>query len=258
MKRSSLLGILAALFIASTTTLHAEEGTLSVAPAAVMLRGNEGQSTTQTMRLTNKSSHVMSFRMVAQDVVIRNGGRVFVDAGELKGSIAATAAFSQELVTVAPGETASVEVTVTIPHEPAARAVVALFHGTNEVKSAGLKVTTSLGTLLTFRLSDNVTAEASPLTVTPPTATANLEAQQHLTNSGSEPFVAKAMLAVVNGGGVLVGKQAIPGRRLLPGEQMNVKTSYGGELPAGHYRAIITYDLETQAPVVSTAEFDVR
>jgi hypothetical protein len=233
-------------------------GSLSVSPAVVMLQGTPGQSTTQTLTIVNSSDQPFAFDMMAKDVVIRDGKRVYVDAGQLASGIAATAVFSRKSVTVAPGERANVTVTVTIPPNPASRAVIALFHGTTRMKSAGMNATASLGTLMTFALSANATATATPLMVKPPTATTNLSISQQLVNSGTEPVLARGVLAIVNQAGVLVAKQALPARRILPGEKFDMSAEYGGELSAGHYRAFVTYDLQNSKSLTSAAEFDVR
>jgi hypothetical protein len=247
-----------ALLCALPAALHAgTTGTISVTPAVVMLRGAAGQSTTQTLTVTNGSSQPFSFEMIANDVVVEHGQRRFSPAGNVAGSIAATAAFSQKTVTLAPGDAKQVDVTVTIPANPAARAIVALFHGTNKFENQGVTMTASVGTLLTFTLSDNVAMDAEPLAVTSPSASANLTIAQQCTNSGREPVVAKGVLAIVNASGTLVGKTVLPSKRLLPGEQTAVRAEYGGDLAPGHYRALVTYDVESKV-VSSSAEFDVR
>jgi len=236
----------------------ATNGSLSVSPAVVMLQGTPGQSTTQTLTIVNGSDQPFAFDMVAKDAVARNGQRVYVDAGELAGSIAATAVFSRKSIIVAPGERTNVTITVTIPPKPASRAIVALFHGTTRMKSAGMNATASLGMLMTFALSDNATATATPLSVRPPSRTANLALSQQLANTGTEPVLARGVLAIVNPAGALVAKQALPARRVLPGENFDMRAEYGGELAAGHYRAFVTYDLQNSKPITSSAEFDVR
>jgi hypothetical protein len=249
--------IMIVLMLASVPAF-ATQGSLSVSPAVVMLQGTPGQSTTQTLTIVNSSDQPFAFDMMAKDAVAREGHRVYVGAGELTGSIAATAVFSRKSVTVAPGERAYVTVTVTIPPNPSSRAIIALFHGTTKMKSAGMNATASLGTLMTFALSGNATATATPLAVKPPTATTNLSVSQQLVNSGTEPVLARGVLAIVNPAGTLVAKQALPARRVLPGETFDVSAEYGGELSAGHYRAFVTYDLQNAKTVTSAAEFDVR
>src|SRR5436305_1872974 len=121
--------ILALLILTVASAAHANaldrNGALSVTPAVIMLRGEPGQSTTQRMLLTNGTSRPFSFELVAQDVVVRSGKRLLVPAGEAPGSIAATAVFSKRSVTVKPGQTAAVDVTVTITTRTTVRAITA-------------------------------------------------------------------------------------------------------------------------------------
>ena len=67
-----------------------------------MLTGQPGQAYRQTLRLTNHTSRELAFRLEAQDVVVDEGRRLFVAAGERSGSIAATAVFSPKEVVIAP------------------------------------------------------------------------------------------------------------------------------------------------------------
>ncbi len=253
MRILSIMTFLLALAMAAV----AGEGSLSISPAVVMLRGAAGQSTRQTMKLTNTSSRPFSFDLKAQDIIVRDGHRVFVDAGQLPGSIAASATFSRKSVTLAPGESVRVDITVTIPAKPASRAVLALFRGTTKLERGSVGATVSLGTLLTFALSDDVLSSTTKLDVHPPTATSNLAVAQELANSGNEPFVATGMLAIVNSRGALVGRTPVPSKRLLPGERTDVRAEYAGDLVPGHYRALMTYQLAATS-VTSSAEFDVR
>jgi hypothetical protein len=245
-------------WLATAPVLRADEGSLSVSPSVVMLRGEAGQSTTQTLTFTNGTSMPLSFEMNAQDAVVRDGKRLFVEAGTLPGSIAATTVFSPKLFTVAPGQAVNIAVTVTIPPKPAVRAIVVMCQGTTKLGRGPLRMTASVGTLMTFALSGGVVAaQASPLDVHPPTASSNFVAAQQLSNSGTEPLVATGMLAILDAAGTLVGKQAIPAWRLLPGERTGMRVEYGGDLPSGHYRALVTYDL-TDKTLTSSAEFNVR
>ncbi|MEA2329496.1 MAG: hypothetical protein QOE68_4455, partial [Thermoanaerobaculia bacterium] len=94
--------VMISLMFASASAF-ATSGSLSVSPAVVMLQGTPGQSTTQTLTIVNSSDQPFAFDMKAEDAVARNGQRVYIKAGELAGSIAATAVFSRQSVTVAPG-----------------------------------------------------------------------------------------------------------------------------------------------------------
>jgi hypothetical protein len=196
--------------------------------------------------------------MKAYDAVVRDGKRLFVEAGSMPGSIAATAAFSPKLFTVLPRQSVLVSLTITIPPLPAVRAIAVMCEGTTKLGTGPMRVSASVGTLLTFAIAGDVlAAAASPLTIQPPTASATLVAEQQLTNSGTEPVVATGMLAIVNAAGSLAGKQDIPLWRLLPGEKKDMRVEYDGLLVPGRYRAMITYDL-TEKTLTTSAEFSVK
>jgi hypothetical protein len=244
--------------LASASALRADDGSLSVSPSVVMLRGEAGQTTTQILTFTNGTSQPLSFEMKAQDAVVRGGKRLFVEAGTLPGSIAATAAFSPKLFTVAARQNFSVDVTVTIPPKPPVRAIAVMFEGTTKLGNGPLKMTASVGTLLTFALAgDVIAASASPLIVQAPTASSNFVAAQQVSNTGTEPMEVTGMLAIVDATGTLVGTQAIPVWRMLPGERTDIRVEYAGNLPSGSYKTLVTYDL-TDKTLTSSAEFKVR
>lgn len=251
--------VLMLLFAAiSSPSLRAQQGSMSVSPSVVMLRGEVGQSTTQTLTFTNSTTQALSFEMKAQDAVVTNGKRLFVEAGTLPGGIASTAVFSPRVFTVPPQGSIHIDVNVTIPPKPSVRAIAVMCHGTTKFGSGPYRMTASVGVLMTFALlGDVIGAVASPLDVQAPTGSSNFVATQHVDNSGTEPVVATGMLAILDGVGTLVGKRAIPGWRMLPGERADVRVEYGGELPSGRYRAMITYDL-TDKTLTSSADFTVQ
>ncbi|HEX8170942.1 MAG TPA: hypothetical protein VF824_10425 [Thermoanaerobaculia bacterium] len=252
--KTTLLSFLLCFLAASA---FAGDGAVSLSPAVITLRGEAGQSTTQTLVLRNGTSRTLTFDVVAQDVVVRDGQRAFAQAGSIAASIAATAVFSQRRVVVASGDSAAVTVTLTIPPNAANRAVVALFRGTDKFMNGRMPSTASLGSLLTFALSDAVTMAADPMRVAPQSSTSNLAVAQTCVNSGSEPLVARGMLAVIDAHGALAGKAALAPRRLLPGERAELATEYAGELAPGHYRLLVTYDYEGHA-LTQSSEIDVQ
>jgi hypothetical protein len=60
---------------------------VSLAPAIVMVRCKFSQSYTQMLTLINQTQREFVFEMVAQNVVVRDGKRRFVPAGETARSI---------------------------------------------------------------------------------------------------------------------------------------------------------------------------
>jgi hypothetical protein len=248
---------IAAAWIALFTATMAAAGTLSLSPAVINLRGEPGESTTQRLVLTNATNVAVSFELAAQDVVVRAGKRELVPAGEIAGSIAATAVFSQKSVTVKPGQSAAVDVTMTLTPNAASRGVVALFRGTTRILNGRVPMVPSLGTLLTFAESDDARMDIAPLAVTPPTASRNLTVAAHCVNSGSEPLVVKGVAAIIDARGTLVGRIDLPPRRMFPTETATLHGEYAGDLPRGHYRLLLTCDLGGRT-ITKSAEVDVR
>jgi hypothetical protein len=245
------------LLLPSLIAHAADDGALSLSPAVVMLHGDHGQSTTQTLRLVNGTSRTFSFDLVAEDVVPKDGQRVYVPAGMQPGSIAATAVFSQTHLDVRPGETATVTITVTLPAATSMRAVRALFRGTNRVMSGKVPMVASLGALLTFTVSGDVAMTAEPLVLQAQSATSSFGASHICTNAGREPLVAKGVMAIVDARGALVGRSTLRPHRLLPGESASLGGQYPGELDPGTYRVLLTYDYEGRT-LTRSAEVQVR
>lgn len=215
---------------------------VSLAPAVVELSGKAGQSTTQRLRLTNGAPVPLAFAMEALDVVVAGGARRLVAAGDTPASIAATAVFSERSLVVPPGATRTVDVTLTIPPGVAHRAVVVMFRGTTRLGDARASSTASLGTLLTFKLSDGASLEADALQVTPQTGAANASFEQVVVNAGTEPVVPRGAAIVIDRSGAVAARVAFDARRVLPGERTTLRAEYGGELPPGRHRVLATFE----------------
>jgi hypothetical protein len=237
--------LLAATLAVLAAQAHAES--LSLSPAAVALRGHAGQSTTQTLTLRNGTSADLAFHLAARDVVVNEGVRRFVDPIELPDSIAATAVFSASDVMIPSGQARSVDVTLTMTPAARHRAVVVLFQGATRLEQGGRGTILSLGTLLTFTVSDGVVLEPSALELQPPTTASPLMIALALHNGGQEPAVARGVAVILSADGRIVGRALFPARRLLPGENVTVSTDYGGQMPAGRYRVLATLDSEGHA-----------
>lgn len=230
-----LVPLLIALACATATA-----GTLTLSPAVVPLGGKVGQSTQQHLTLFNGTSETLTFTLVAKDVVVRDGKREFVDAGNVTGSVAATAVFSLGSVTVAPGDERSVDVTLTLPARMQQRAVVLLFQGTTKLGNS----TVSIGSLITFDLAGKASLTLGDLKTTPPTRSRNAMLALPVANDGAEPAQVRAAAVIVRAdSGALVGRVAMTPHRLLPGERTVLETEYGGLLPSGMHRVLITVEV---------------
>jgi hypothetical protein len=249
--------ILIAFLMLAALPLYAGDGSLTVTPAVVQLRGSFGQNTTQRLMITNGTSVPFDFELVAQDVIVQNGKRRFVAAGSIAGSIAATAVFSRTTVKVQPGETEAVDMTVSIPTGAQHRAVVAIFHSTNRFVQNNVPMSASIGTLLTFSIANDVTVATEPLAVTPQSAAANLSVSQKCVNRGSDPVVARGTAAVLDANGKLISRTNLDPRRMLPGEMTTLAGEFAADLAPGHYKVLVTYDFEGAKSVTTIGETDV-
>jgi hypothetical protein len=223
---------------------NVRDGALTLTPAVIMLRGTFGQTTTQRLTLTNGTSLDLTFDLLARDVVVRDGRRAFVEPGEADGSIAASAVFSRKQIALRSGESSSVDVTFTMPRRTSIRAVTALFRTTKPIGKGAKSMIPAVGTLMTFRVTDGVDVQGSDLAIRPQSATANAAFSATYTNAGTEPVVAKGVVAILDARGALVGRSAMPAHRLLPSERVEMKSQYPGELAPGRYRIVVTTDLE--------------
>jgi hypothetical protein len=231
---------------------------ISLSPAVIMAKGSFGQGLTQTLTLSNQTGRDFAFELVAEDVIIKDGKRVFVPAGETPNSIAVTAVFSQKTVLVKPFSSASVDVRLTLPAQTNIRAVVAMFRGTDKLptSSGAVGMTASLGTLITFNLTDNVKLQPEAVRVNPASETANMSIAQWISNSGTEPALPEGTAAVLNSNGGLAGKAIFPAQRLLPGERLEFSAEYQGDLPPGNYRALCSFQFEGKT-LTSEGSFEV-
>lgn len=239
-------------------TPEAVKPSISLSPAVVMAKGNFGQGLTQTLTLSNQTARDFAFDLVAEDVVIKDGKRVFVSSGETPNSIAATAVFSQKTVVIKAFSSGSVDVRLTIPTQTDIRAIVAMFRGTDKLPTStgSVGMTASLGALITFNLTDNVKLQPEAVRVNPATETANMTVAQWIANNGVEPALPEGTAAILNAGGSLVGKATIPAQRLLPGERLEFSAEYPAELAPGKYRVLCSYQFEGKT-LTSEGSFEV-
>lgn len=230
----------------STLLIAQEKPTLSLSPSVVMARGGYGQSLTQTLTLSNQTPSDFSFEMMANDVVMKDGKREFVPAGETTHSIAESAVFSTKTGVVKAYSSQSVELRITIPAETSVRAIVAIFHGVGSFAKTenAVGITASLGTLLTFQLGGELKMEAEAVRVNTADANSNLTAAIRLKNNGTEPYVPEGVAAFLNSSGALVGKGRFPAQRLLPGEGLEFVAEYPGGLTPGNYRVLCSFRYE--------------
>ncbi|QOY86572.1 hypothetical protein [Paludibaculum fermentans] len=234
-----------------------QRATLALSPAVSMLRVRPGQSVTQTFTLANQLPIEMRFAIETQDVVVRDGKRTFVPAGQIPLGIAFTAIAAPSSVVVPAGQTVSASVTVTVPPETAQRAVVVFFKGQIAAPDKGsVGFGASLGALITFNISNDSKVSASALAVSPQTSSANLGFSMALVNSGVEPVVPKGVIAILDEQGKRIAKATFEPHRLLPGESGQFATLCPAVLKPGRYRTLSSFEYEGKV-LTNAGEFTV-
>ena len=224
----------------------------------MILKAAFGQTIKQSIGLNNGTTQGLDFEMIADDVIVKNGKRVFVAAGELPHSIASTAVFSERSGHVAAGATQAIQVLLTIPDQTTIRAVAIYFRSRHVVVEHGtVSITATVGALITFILSDNIAVQADPVRVHAATASENLKIVETLKNTGSEPVVPDGVAAFLDASGSLVAKIPFQSQRLLPGEGLDFTAEYAGRLKPGAYHVLCTFSYEGKA-LTNSAEMRVR
>jgi hypothetical protein len=231
---------------------------ITLGPAVIMVKAKPGQTISQELTLSNNSGDELHFHMEAQDVVVRDGKRVFLPAGELEHSIARYATFSNNDPRVLPRSTVTTRVTLTLPPSPEPRAIACIFMGRTAMgTSQAVAMTASLGTLVTFTLADDFQVEKQPLEVLVDPEARIITFRERLKNTGSDPIVPQGVIAVTNEMGALVARMPVISQRLLPGESLEFTAEHPGLPKMGNYKALFLVEHQS-AFVSNAAEFTVK
>ena len=247
---------------------QAQEGngppSISLSPALISVSAKPGQSFSQDLTLWNNTTLKLAFQMEARDVVIRDGRRSFLPAGETDGGIARYAVFNARTVTVLPGAYVSVTVTITVPANPGPRAIVCLFMGKTIVAARSVAashslvaMTGSMGALFTFTLSDDLHIQSEPLQVSIDGDAKSVTFHQGLKNIGTDPVLPRGVMAVTNENGTLVAQLPVSGQRLLPGESLEVTAEHAGLFKSGRYRVMCLMENESSF-FANAARFTIK
>jgi hypothetical protein len=230
---------------------------ISLSPAIIMVRCKPGQSTTQTLTITNHTAGEVRFNLATEDVVVREGKRSYSRAGQIANGIAASSVVSPASVVVKAGEDASVQVTFTLPPQTGQRAVVTFFRGgVVNPGNGAIGLGASLGTLITFNVSSDYKVEAGPVEASLQAPAANVILSEELRNSGSEPVIPAGVIVILNASGKRVAKAPFSPQRLLPGERLIFAATNPAQLAPGHYRTLSSFEFEGKV-LTSAGEFTI-
>jgi hypothetical protein len=238
------------------STLLFAENSIGLSPASISLKGTPGQMATQSFKIVNGTDTSYKFRVQVADVLVEDGKRKFLPAGQSRGSIAALVTAPPGEINLSPGQNSSVPVTFVLPENTDIRAVAVFFIGEQATAKpeTQFRARISLGTVVDFTASEAILLQAVPPQITPQTSTTNMLTTQDLVNAGREPFIAKAVAAFLDKSGKLMGKVTFEQKRLLPGERNALHAEYPGTLPPGKYRALCSIEYGGKL-LTTTADF---
>lgn len=231
------------VLLVMTASVALCQGTISVSPAGISVKGTAGHTTTQHFKVSNSSTMPYAFKVEVMDIVIESGERHFVAAGRNRAGLAVRAFPPAEPLVIAPGAEAVVPVTFVLPVETESRAVAVFFRGQPiQAPVNGPRVLLNIGAVVDFSISDRVLLSAELPQVVSPDTIHNLTITAPLTNVGVEPTIARGMAAILGTGGNLIGKAAFNSKRLLPQEHNSLHAEYAGALASGTYRILCSLE----------------
>ncbi len=135
----------------AVTMASVTEPSVTLVPTMILDQGTPNQSSTHTLTIHNRTPFEMAFAVEARDLVSQDGKPVYLTAGEAEGSVAATVVYSTRTLEVKPMQSASLEITLTMPEHTTVRGVAILLNARSGLPQgeAGL-VTASLGSIITW------------------------------------------------------------------------------------------------------------
>lgn len=109
---------------------------VTLSPAVVQVESNPGQSVSYALTLTNHSKQQLNFHLTAADLAGEYGRLGTVPWSQSHTGPAVGVEFSPPTVDVKPGQTLSVNVTLTKPRDWAGRSILILLNGTDEISAS--------------------------------------------------------------------------------------------------------------------------
>lgn len=147
------------------------EPSLTLIPTLILDASLPNQSSTHTLVVHNRTSFEMVFDVEARDLVLRGGKPAYLPPGQVEGSAAATLAYSTRTLELKPMQSASLDVTLTMPDKTAVKGVAILLNpkGTMFPSTSG-SIAASLGSIISFgdrATGDDRQGPASTVTAEP-------------------------------------------------------------------------------------------
>ncbi len=148
---------------------QAGAGSLTMIPGFILASVAPKQSATYTLVINNLTARELTFEAEGLDLVLKDGKPVYLAANETPDSVAGSLLFSTKSVNVKPGQSASLDLTLTLPAQTQVRGVLVTLNGADQIPDGrGASMTPSLGTFISLaRSGDTASAAGSSAGASP-------------------------------------------------------------------------------------------
>jgi hypothetical protein len=124
-------------------------GSLTMVPSFIMATVSPKQSATYTLVVNNLTSRELTFEVEGKDLVLKDGKPVYVVANQRPDTIAGSILFSTKSLNVKAGQSASLDLTLTMPAQTQVHGVLVVLKGSDQfIAGQGAALTPSLGALI--------------------------------------------------------------------------------------------------------------
>jgi hypothetical protein len=165
--RFGIISLLGALFFAGAATAFAQEyESIKIQPTLVEEKVEPGKSFSSVVNATNLGSSAQTYKVSVRDIesIDDNGYPVFAKEHEATGfEMSSWVKISRSEITIAPGATAEVPFTVTVPKDASPGGhfgTIFLSTQGEKPKTVGASVGYQVGAILSFQIAGDVKEEA--------------------------------------------------------------------------------------------------
>jgi len=254
MKRQILLGLLTygSLILIGNATHCKAQSSVGVMPMSVDAKVKRGATYSQTYTLSNDTGARLRFTCAVVDYWYdEKNERITGRPGTLPRSASPWVQFSPSEVIVEPRTITTVRALISVPSDSAGGYyTMAVFTAmplqllANQTPSA-MTATASIGIrfrgliMLTTQDATEYNVEILKGKLKPPTGSSPLELVLDVRNRSTAHAFVYGDFALINSEGKAAGRGKIQQKKYLPEQKMELTVPWAGELPPGHYTAVV-------------------
>jgi hypothetical protein len=262
------LSAIFAVLVGYEAQVHAQS--LSFAPAFVDATVKRGSTYTKTFTVTNGTDTRLRLRCSVGDFWYgENNERIDGLPGTLPRSASPWVQFTPAELIVEPNSSNTVNAVISVPltasggyytvptfEAEAAGTISNAANQSNAAAAASVVIRFRGMLLLATEDATEYNVEIMSSRLTPPTASSGLEIALDIRNRSTGHARVRGVIAFLNESGKLAGRGKIEEKRYLPGQRDILRSGWAGELPPGHYVAMITltYDRAGMDPATLVYE----